>query len=238
MATLFKVHQSPDVVLDSRKGCCLSKTWSLVLVVENCANGLARYFDSGSRVSRMSNVLSDRLLKSFFCSDNLDSFRQVQHRAFVAADFDPQAIALRRLESQLDMASPTDLLAGLEALPWFFQICPRRHFVEARIRENLGEIEDMQENVARMQHCLRMLMETGDGTREAPYCVTFVVDQRDILRVIGEEVRYQQMVEGGDRRFDVITAHSGEEVWFDATMLRSQISAAHFRPRQLYADPS
>lgn len=186
----------------------------------------------------MSNVLSDRLLKSFFCSDHPDILRQIQEQTFASVDFDPQAISLRRLESQLDSARPTDLLADLDALPWFLQICPRRHFVEARIRENLGEIEAMQRCVTHMQHCLRVLMETGDGTREAPYSVTFLVDQRDILRVIREEIRCQQVVEGGDRKFDVITAHSGEEVWFDVTMLTTPVSGPHFRPSQLYADPS
>ena len=66
-----------------------------------------------------------------------------------------------------------------------------------------------------MQLCLRAISETGEGTKDAPYQITYLTDTDDILRAFGESVRCQQLVGSPDGYRDVVTAHSGDEFWFD-----------------------
>ena len=167
----------------------------------------------------MSNALNDQSRKSLFDDPTDDRLKYLQALAIQSRGFDPSAACVLRLESMLATASPAELIAKIKVLPWFLQLCPRLHFVEARTRENLGEIDEMRVSVHRMQQCLRALMRTGEGSWRSPYCVTFATDEHDILRVIGEPIRCQQVVECGNRRCDVITAHSGIDVWFDITLL-------------------
>ena len=64
-----------------------------------------------------------------------------------------------------------------------------------------------------------MISQTGSGTRQSPFSITFFTDQDDVMRSFGEAKRYQQAVTSQDRQLDVITSHEGIEFWFDVTNL-------------------
>jgi hypothetical protein len=99
-------------------------------------------------------------------------------------------------------------------------MCPRFHYVEARIRENLGELASMNESIRRLRACLTAIIETGEGSKDSPFRITFMSDEDDVVRSFGEKVRCQQFVSRGPRQhFDVLTAHSGVEFWFDVSKL-------------------
>ena len=167
----------------------------------------------------MSRVLSNPATQDFLKAPGIAGFRALQVLAFQADDFEPSARSLIQIELGLRTNTPTKSLDELHALSAHYAICPRYHYVEARIRESLGELDTMQQSISLLKDCLRVLCETGDGSQESPFEVTFLTDMDDVVRSFGERVRYQQPVVAGEMQYDVLTAHSGIEFWFDVMNL-------------------
>lgn len=153
----------------------------------------------------------------FFVDPNVDQFKDIQKRARLSPNYDPFCVELASIERNIADANPVETLQRLDDLEEVHQACPRFHYVEARVYELLGEEEAMQAAIDRLQTCLKMIAETGDGTRESPYSIAFITDQDDLLRAFGEQKRCQQSVNSTNRQYDVLVAHSGEEFWFDVT---------------------
>ncbi len=172
----------------------------------------------------MSHALIEQKLRSFHSHPTEKKFRWLQRFVMAEGDYDPRATAIMGLDSRVGATDPVKLLKEIERLPWFWQLCPRLHFVQARAYEALGRKRRMSDCVAMMQNCLQGLLATGDGSEDAPYAVTFLTDQRDLLQVIGEDIRYQQLVRLDDRCCDVITSHAGNDVWFDVTELLERLN--------------
>ncbi len=163
----------------------------------------------------MSRASTD--VATFFSNPSLDGFKELQQLARLSADYDPYCRALLAIESSSRLTDPLvslELLAKLERL---HQSCPRFHYVSARIFEILGQQDQMQASIQRLQICLQMIGESGTGLKNSPFSVAFVTDQDDLVRSFGEQKRCQQTVNTAKKQFDVVTAHSGEEFWFDVT---------------------
>lgn len=171
----------------------------------------------------MSHALTKQASQKFFDSPSVERFRALQQAAFASDEYDPAAANLLAIERRLRAASPVSLLEELDPLRDSYLICPRFHYVEARIRENLGEVERIQRSVERLRTCLKAISATGDGSKAAPFLVTFVPDQDDVVRSFSEQTRFQQLVAVEDRQFDVLTAHSGIEFWFDVTAMLARL---------------
>lgn len=175
----------------------------------------------------MSYAKIDERAEAFFQDPTADKLLALQPAAFVSAAYDPSANSVLRLEGTLPTHSPSDLLQQLYEHAWIWQLCPRFHYVQARIHELLGEVQLMDDAVLRMQDCLAALLETGEGTSHSPLRITFQTDEADIFRVLGEQIRTRHIVDRRERIFEVVTSHSGQDVWFDVTPMfecRSEIN--------------
>lgn len=173
----------------------------------------------------MSHALTKEASQKFFDDPSVERFKTLQRSVMALEDYDPSAAKLVAIELKLASASPVRLLEKLDEIRDLYQICPRFHYVEARIRESLGEIEELQRAIERLRICLSIISETGDGSKEAPFSVTFFPDEDDVVRSFSEQTRYQQAVVTRLRQFDVLTAHSGIEFWFDVTAMARRRTA-------------
>lgn len=163
----------------------------------------------------MSHALTDS--QKFFDTPTLEAYRELQRLAFESPAYDPRVQQLLAIESRVANANPATSLKALAQLPSFLHICPRYHYVTARVREVLGETDEMRASIKRLRTCLQSIIESGDGTRQAPFEIAFMTDQDDVIMSFGEQKRYQQSATGDKRQLDVVTAHSGVEFWFDVT---------------------
>ena len=74
------------------------------------------------------------------------------------------------------------------------------HFLAGVAAFELGDFELSHDCRDAMQACLRGLLATGEGTRHRPFRVTFLTDEYDVMRVLGGDVRNQQLVNVGSKR--------------------------------------
>ena len=165
----------------------------------------------------MSRALTEHGLQSFFVSPTGDEFAQLRNDALQTAGYDFLAASLVALERRLNHEKPSILLKELGDISPSFHICPRYHYVDARIREALGEVTEMELSIDRLRACITAIVETGEGSRVDPFLGLFLTDQDDVLRAIGERSRSSAFVQEKAHAYDVVTAHSGSEYWFDVT---------------------
>ena len=111
----------------------------------------------------MSRVLVDT--REFFESPKSGEFQKLQRRVLESNDYDPSATQLQQTEISLATQSPTHALKALSELSDDYQICPRYHYVEARIRESLGEVVQMREAIARLRACIKRSSKRGKVLR-------------------------------------------------------------------------
>ena len=174
---------------------------------------------------RMSHATVERV-ESFFRTPSIAEFDLLRQLALADDEFDPTALPVLLIErGLLEGEQPLELLEAADQLGWLWQLCPRLHFVRARIYEQMGSDAPLRASVAKLQTCLKMLLKTGDGSKNRPYHVTFISDERDLLRTMGAELGPQTLVQDDSRWIDVVSHEEGE-VHFDVTELMVR-SGAH-----------
>ena len=100
-----------------------------------------------------------------------------------------------------------------------WQLSPCLHYYTGIAALELGDVELATYHRRCFEVCLQALLQTGDGSLENPYVVTYVRDEYDILQALEVDVRCQQLLETGSRRLDVITSHDGCDICFDVTAI-------------------
>ena len=171
----------------------------------------------------MSMAPVDQSIHDFFRSPTVDLYLEAQLAILDSEQYDPAARRVLACESRITTHSLVDS-SELDQLPNVYRLCPRWHYLRARVCENHRDRSGVRMAVQHMQLCLRAISETGDGTSEFPYQITFLTDADDIVRAFGESVRCQQLVGSPDGYRDVLTAHSGDEFWFDVEVLLEKSS--------------
>ena len=172
----------------------------------------------------MSQATIEQVVHAFFRSPTVDRYLTARFAIIETEAYEPGAREVVDLESLLASGQPLSP-ADVERVDDAFQLCPRFHYVTARIAERLRQKDAVRIAVQRMQLCLRAISETGDGTVESPFLVTFRTDSDDIVRAFGESTRSQRLTVGESGYCDVLTTLSGDEFWFDVDELLERTSA-------------
>ena len=171
----------------------------------------------------MSNAPVDQAIHDFFRSPTVDYYLAAQQAILASDCYDPAASRIVSLESRISLGHHV-VDAELEQYSLEYELCPRWHYLCGRICERKRDQRGVRTAVQRMQLCLRAISETGEGTKNRPFRITYLTDTDDIVRAFGESVRYQQLVASPDGYRDVVTSHSGDEFWFDVEMLLERSS--------------
>lgn len=107
----------------------------------------------------------------------------------------------------------------IESMLYDWALSPRVHFLAARAAAELGDQEDAELERFTARACLDGLLATGNGSFACPFLVTYPSDEHDLLAVLGQQSRSQQLISCDSGWFDVLTCTDGSERWFDVTDL-------------------
>ena len=168
----------------------------------------------------MNPVFKTTRIDQFLDQPNAKTFAQLQHSLRDDASYDSPIEILGRLSRLLD-AGEFDVVLSLSN-EQFDRWClsPRFHYLRGKAALQLGDEQTAAEAKSLSQECLYWLCESGDGTFESPYRITYCTDEADILMAFGLIKRRQELVDGPNGRLDVVTLHDGVEIWFDVDNLR------------------
>lgn len=106
-------------------------------------------------------------------------------------------------------------------------LSPRVHLMKKYAATQLGREKDATSEYFLGHRILEGIESTGDGSKENPYLVLRVSDERDFLGFIGEEFKSQALVKE-DKTYDLITTQSGKSIYFDITDSYKKIASFSF----------
>lgn len=96
-------------------------------------------------------------------------------------------------------------------------LSPLAHLIKSVAYEKLDLHEEAQSEMYMWRTIVKAIEATGDGSRDNPYLVTRVSDERDLIEYMNETFTSQSLVHEGDKHLDCLSLASGKEIWFDIT---------------------
>ncbi|WP_430408672.1 DUF4919 domain-containing protein [Kordia sp.] len=106
-------------------------------------------------------------------------------------------------------------------------LSPRVHLMKKYAATQLGKEKDATSEYFLGHRILEGIHATGDGSKEKPFMVLRVSDERDFLGFIGEEYASQALVKE-EKTYDLITTKSGKSIYFDITDSYHKIASFSF----------
>jgi hypothetical protein len=126
---------------------------------------------------------------------------------------------LSRLLNLLAGGDPAAVSQAIDELPPIAALSPAVHAVAARAAEAAGSDEDCQLERFLLLTCLEAILQSGEGTEDAPYIVTCTTDERHVCEMLGLVPRSQALTNRRATALDVVECDTGVTIWFDVSGL-------------------
>lgn len=95
-------------------------------------------------------------------------------------------------------------------------LSPRAHIYKYFAYKELAEDKGRSIEMTIAQLIFECLEKTGDGTKDFPYIITRISDERDLIRHhFNKQDVSQSLVRDGNKIMDVLTLDDGSQLYFD-----------------------
>lgn len=158
------------------------------------------------------------LFQSFVADPSLENFLRLRSAIIADRRYHPYRLEdFERLEEQFQLGFHGVVLNNIDELRPNFLLTPSLHFLHANAAEDAGEktLAELEEFIC--ERCYDGILATGDGSFEAPYLVTRVMEEDDILLLFGKERCDARLIAVNGRHYDCVFCNDGSEIWFDVT---------------------
>lgn len=150
----------------------------------------------------------------FIMNTTNENFTSSQKEIFDHSNYNPYSDDLEIIEQFLDK---NELDKAVEYNTINVILSPRAHLYKNYALDKMNKEKDAQSELIFAQKIMEGISLTGNGTKEMPYIVTRVSDEKDMLRYFQEEFASQSLVKNESKIFDLIQCQSGKEIYFDIT---------------------
>lgn len=157
--------------------------------------------------------MTDDLIK-FITETTKENFISIQNTVISNAEYHPYSDDLSTMENMLDTSK-------FEDVGDFYTVnillSPRAHLYKNYAYEKLNKENEANSELILAQKIMEGLSLTGDGSKQSPYLVTRISDEKDLLSYFQEQFANQKLINDNGRYFDCITCQSGKDIYFDIT---------------------
>ncbi|RXM37641.1 hypothetical protein BOQ62_21480 [Chryseobacterium sp. CH21] len=95
-------------------------------------------------------------------------------------------------------------------------LSPRAHIYKYFAYKELGDEKGRSIEMTIAQLIFECLEKTGAGTKDSPYIITRISDERDLVRQhLNKQDVSQSLVKDGDKIMDALTLDDGTQLYFD-----------------------
>lgn len=162
-------------------------------------------------------------------------FAQLQAEVAAEPDFDPQGGFVFELEAACQRGDFRETYWRTNEMPFAWVASPAAHFFAGVAANEMGCYGEADLERFLFQTVLEGLLATGDGSADAPYQITHLSDENDILAYFsvtqGTSQRVgQQLLRSADRLIDVVHCDDDTAIHFDVTRLAGALTPARPRP--------
>ena len=160
----------------------------------------------------------------FLQEPTLENFSKARMHVVEDKNYSPYSDDIKNLESLLQKEAYEEALAANNIN---LILSPRAHMIKKYAAKQLGNEEAEQAEYFLAHRILEGIQSTGDGSKEQPYKVLRVEDERDFLGFIGETLKMQSLVKE-EKTYDLITTESGKSIYFDITECYLKVASFSF----------
>ncbi|WP_422104823.1 DUF4919 domain-containing protein [Winogradskyella sp.] len=143
-----------------------------------------------------------------------ENFISSQEEVFNHSSYNPYSEDLDVIEDFLDKE---ELVKAVEYNNINVILSPRAHLYKNYALDKMNKEKEAQAELIFAHKIMEGISLTGNGTKEMPYMVTRVSDEKDMLRYFQEEFKSQSLVKNENSILDLIQCQSGKEIYFDIT---------------------
>ncbi|PRB00323.1 hypothetical protein CQ046_19380 [Chryseobacterium sp. MYb7] len=95
-------------------------------------------------------------------------------------------------------------------------LSPRAHIYKYFAYKELGDEKGRSIEMTIAQLIFECLEKTGSGTKDSPYIITRISDERDLVRHhLNKQDVSQNLIKDGDKIMDALTLEDGTQLYFD-----------------------
>jgi len=157
----------------------------------------------------------------FLSEDNLDAFEESRSSILDSAEYNGYSEDASTLGKMLSKGLYQDVV---EFDSINVQLSPSAHMFKSEAHQQLGNAGEAVKEAAFAERILIHLKQSGTGTREKPYLITTLSDERDILESLGEDKAGQSLQQDGGKKLDKIDCASGNSFYFNVTACMRSVS--------------
>ena len=101
-----------------------------------------------------------------------------------------------------------------ELMPFAWVASPSAHLYASIAAQQMGCEDDAELERCLTETILRGLLETGDGSVDHPYLITYLSDRQDLLAYFSMDVEKQRLVRSPAGLMDIVTTTAGDDLCF------------------------
>jgi len=153
-------------------------------------------------------------LERFLAHPTARHYLRVRKLILQDAQLRPRTADLVRLHQLFEAGQFQQVLDAAERMLPAWALSPRLYWLTAFAAQELGHTDDAELDRFLYQSCLAGITATGDGSRQAPYVITYLSDEAEWLQWSGRRAQQRGLVRIARGYCDCVQCQDGSEVFF------------------------
>ncbi|MBI1247410.1 hypothetical protein GC197_06130 [bacterium] len=152
--------------------------------------------------------------QAFLEAPSREGFLELQKEVQAEADYCAAGSFVDQLSDYCQRGRYETMFQLTELMPFAWVASPSAHLYASIAAEQAGCPDDAELERFLTETILQGLLETGDGTANRPYRITYLSDRHDLLAYFSLNVEKQHLVRSAQGTMDVVTATNGDQICF------------------------
>ena len=149
----------------------------------------------------------------FLTDPTKETFLKCRELVINDPEYDPYSEDIENIQNLLNEGKFEEVIQYVNVN---ILLSPRAHIYKYFAYKELGDEKGRNIEMTIAQIIFECLEKTGDGTKESPYVITRISDERDLIRHhLNKQDVSQNLVKDGNKIMDALTLDDGTQLYFD-----------------------
>jgi len=152
--------------------------------------------------------------QAFLEAPSRERFLKLQDEVKTEADFCSAGSFVHQLANLCQRGCYEQMFEQTEMMPFAWVASPSAHLYASIAAQQMGCEDDADLERFVTESMLEGLLQTGDGSADQPFRVTYLSDRHDLLAYFSVNVEKQRLVRSPSGLMDVVTTTTGDDLCF------------------------
>ncbi|WP_126653588.1 DUF4919 domain-containing protein [Chryseobacterium aureum] len=149
----------------------------------------------------------------FLTDPTKETFLKCRELVINDPEYDPYSEDIENLQNLLNERKFEEVIQYVNVN---ILLSPRAHIYKYFAYQELGDEKGRNIEMTIAQFIFECLEKTGNGTKESPYMITRISDERDLVRHhLDKHDVSQRLIREGNKMMDELTLEDGTQLYFD-----------------------